>query len=258
METPQAPVVPAANPEGAPPVQPATEVVPQQYAPEPATAPASAPAQAPVESAEETRAKGFQRLADERQLQIYQLQQELERKNQAPAPQPTGNPYDPQTQWTQWMGFELNKTAEAAAEKASERILGTLTNAAQAQYETQWQSAHPEVDIRTVKAFQASRGIRQIDDAYRLMTMDNSLLQARNDGGQQAINQFRQPQQVQGAVSVRGAQSTGGPAQLIFEKMALDFQNSNGAVYNTWSPALQKAFDAEWGLRESSRANGRH
>jgi hypothetical protein len=204
----------------------------------------------------------LQRKLNERQIEVYRLQQEQERlkQQQAQAPQQISqqNPYDPQTDWWNALKWETQQAANRAATESSERTAQRLLEYAQQQsvyqQEQQWAMAHPQVDINLVKGFAQMRGIRTLDDAYALMTLPNQIQSAQTHAAQTAFNQFRQPQNV--ATPVRGGQQAGGTVQLRYEDMARDFQESYGRAYESWSPELKKAFDAETYRRDQAKRGG--
>lgn len=198
-------------------------------------------------------AKHYQSIADQRQAEIYRLQQELQLKQTAQPQQgiTENNPYDPQTDWWNALKWEQNRAAKEAAKSAAEQAMSGVLNFAKQQatlqQEMQWQQAHPNVDINLVKQWGQMNGVNSLDHAYTLMTLPNTIQSAQTQAANTAFNSFRQPQNV--ATPVRGGQQAGGTVQLSYEAMAKEYQESFGKAYETWSPALQKAFNQETARR---------
>ena len=250
----------------------------QKYGAEPSATPSATPqaqgdgqGQVQQNTAQPDPARYFQAEADRQRAENLRLQQQmtsLMQQNQQflqtqQAAQANRNPYDPNTQGTDWWKFEMQSAAKQAAqeaaseaEKRSQRQLETLVTTA---YENSWAQAHPNVDVNMVKAFADQNflgGPNRLDNAFRLMTIPQTVNQVAQATAQQALNQFRQPTNA-GAVPLR---SSGQPSpqtpQLSFAKLAEDFQNTNGAVYNTWPKDIQAAFDKEWSYREGLHTRG--
>lgn len=195
-------------------------------------------------------AKHYQSIADQRQAEIYRLQQELQAR-QAQTPQVQAgtetNPYDPQTDWFNAIKWEQNKAAREAAKSAADQAMNGVLQFAQQQAkiqeENRWQQAHPQVDINLVKQWGQMNGVNNLDHAFTLMTLPSTIQSVQNQAANTAFNQFRQPQNV--ATPVKGGQQAGGTIQLSYDAMAQEFASSNGRAYNQWSPALREAFDRE-------------
>lgn len=211
----------------------------------------------------ETEAKHWQKIANERLLENYRIQQELERLRTIPQAQQTAqqpiqnqNPYDANSDWQSWIRWEQNTAAKSAAQEAAnataQQIMGYAQQQAVLQQEAQWAMQHPGVDVNLVKAFAKSRGISQIDDAFMLMNMPNMLSSVQQQTQQQTFNQFSQPKQ--GAIPVRNA--PGAPnaenTSLSFEKL-LKAYTQNPSIENTWPEGLRQAFQNELFLRSGQR-----
>jgi hypothetical protein len=194
----------------------------------------------------------LQRIANERQLEIYRLQQELNKIQQqmVPAqPEIRRNPYDPQTDPNRWWEWEKSDLARISAEKAAEMSRNEILSLAANAYEQQWIASHPGVDIGAVKAFAQNRGIRDINDAYALMTMKDQMANVAQTTAHLAFNQARQP--TQGAIPLRGSPAGGtGEIVLSFEKLAAEWQSKNGNV--NWPPELLAEFRKEAFRREAA------
>ena len=264
------PLVPTANPPGAPPTPEANAPLSadlSQYAPDQANAPANTPpAQAPVQAqdpAQTQTEQHWQKIANERMIALYQKDQEIERMRQQPQQpqqvqqpqsQQNGNPYA-QDDWANWMRFEISRGQEAAAQLAADRslqgVMGFAQQQATQQAEMNWAMQHPGVDIMAVKAFSKMRGISNIDDAYMLMNMPNMLNSVQQQTTQQAFQNFNQPRQ--GAIPVRGnaGAAVDGQTSLSFEKM-LQAYTQNPSIENTWHPDLKREFFKELHYRSEN------
>lgn len=259
METSQAPEQTPASAQQAPAQVPASASVPDnlQAFVAPTSAPANAPAQVPAQPTAGTpddRVAGLQRLVAQREVEKAQLEQrlaQLEQSRQA-TPSPEQNPYDPNVNWFEALKWEQNRSARIAAQEAVQANQKFFVDMAVNAYEQDWQRQHPDVSLAEVKAFSQQRGIRNIDDAYTLMRMPQTVAQAAQAGQQATLQQFTQPSIA--ATPVRpqagGAQV---PVGLSYEKMAQEFTNTNGRVYNSWSPEVQRLFDHETNMREAAR-----
>lgn len=250
----------AATPQDAPLPTPTNDALPtdlQKYVAEPATVDATAqqappqaqvpPTSQPMQSVEDKRIADFQRELNQRQIALYQAQQEIERLRQSQSiPQQQNqrnqNPHDPNQDWASWLRWENQQAAEMAAQRTREEIMGLAREQARIQQETQWAMAHPNVDINQVKAFASMRGVTNLDDAYTLMTYPTQMASVQQQATMQTIQNYQRPQTM--ATPVRGGQSAG-TVSLSYEKLAADFQNTNGLAYNSWPKELQNAFDRE-------------
>lgn len=277
MDTPQGqtePVSAASQTQGTIDVGSATltpEVI-QKYGVEPSSSPSAAPeaqgganGQVQQQGQPEPDAKHFQSLADQRQAENLRLQRqvdqlmEMQQKvilQQQESSQPK-NPFDAATQPNDYWNWQFEnaatKAARLAAEESRKASREEMVQMFQTSYEQQWQAQHPQVNIEVVKAFQNQRGIRDINDAYTLMTLPQQTAQIAQTQAQAALNQFRQPQN-QGASPLRGSGQAPVQPQLSYEKLAIDFQNTNGSAYDTWPKHLQEAFDKETNLRSAALA----
>lgn len=192
--------------------------------------------------------RGFQGTVDSLRAQILQQQEYMKSLAQQTAPQIQQNPYDPQTQPTEWWREEMRRDREQTIQKTQEVFLGNLTQLARQQAETTWQNSHPNVSIADVKAFAQSRQIGNLDDAYTLMTLP----QSQTNNAINMMTQFQRPQNQ--ATPLRGTQGTSqADMQGRFDKDYSDYVNTNGAIYDTWPPERKAAFDTEWKKRESLR-----
>lgn len=91
-----------------------------------------------------------------------------------------------------------------------------------------------------------------MEDAYTLLTLNNRVQSVASNTAQNALKQFQQPQNQ--AIPLRGTQP-GAPMQtaLRYDELAVQFQNSNGRVYESWPKELQDAFDRETAHRDVAR-----
>jgi hypothetical protein len=192
------------------------------------------------------RLRNAQSIADQRQAEIYRLQQELQTRA-TPTPQQDKNPYDPQSNYEQWDEWRVNKIVERAVENQTKQLVTFAQRQQQQQQEITWQQAHPSVDINLVKQWGQINGVNNLDHAFTLMNLNNTLQTERTQAAQSAFNQFKQPQNV--ATPVRGGQQATGTINLSYEAMAKEYTESYGKAYEQWSPALRQAFDRETASR---------
>lgn len=201
-------------------------------------------------------ARHYQSIADQRQAEIYRLQQELQARQQQQATQVNTeqNPYDPNVDWWNAIKWEQNKAAERAAKLAAEQAMSGVLNYAQQQSrlqeEQRWQQAHPQVDINLVKQWGQMNNVHNLDHAYTLMTLPNTLQATQTYAAQTALKQYQQPQNP--TTPIRGGQQPPSTVSLNYAAMAEEFNRTKGLAYNSWSPALQKAFDQETYRRSDS------
>lgn len=251
---PAAPVV-----QGQPPTEPAAlsgleSIV---VSPEPAATPAALqgePQGQPIEPTQGTQidsmAQHFQRIADQRQAEIYRLQQQLNEVQRPAAPQAEQNPYDPNTNFYAWQSWETNNSAMKAARLASQeteqRFTARLAQAIQQQAEVQWQQSHPGVDINMLKSVVQTRwGVQNptlamIEDAYSLLNFPQQANQLRTQAIQQTFNSFKQPQS--GAQPIRGAVGAGPQVIGVSLAKAMEEYAINPAIADTWPPEFQREF----------------
>ena len=164
------------------------------------------------------------------------------------------DPEPDRNDWAAWIQWQNAKLANKVSEDTERRVMGRFQSMIETAQEQAWQQKHPNVDISVVKGFAQMRGIRELDDAMALMEMQTNVQQVARQTAQQAFNSFRQPQTL--AQPLRGTQSAPAPAQLRYDTLAKEFQESNGTVYNSWSPEIRAMFDRESNLREAQRAAG--
>lgn len=194
-------------------------------------------------------AKHFQSIAEQRQAEIYRLQQEQERMRSemltlmqrvsAPTQQ---NPHDYTTNFPEWNRWENQRLAEQIAEKAREASRQEFAGLIQRASEMQWSQAHPEVDIAAVKAFAQQRGIQRLEDAYTVMKSQETLQTAFSTASAAALRQFQQPQS--GASPIRGAEAAPVQSKVSF-KETLEAWSRNPAIEDTWSPEFKADFERE-------------
>lgn len=194
----------------------------------------------------------------------YQLEQQIQSMQQTQLAllqsqqQRSVNPYDPNThptEWWDWKMQENNKQLLSQAEQAYERKLAGMLQVASQQ---QWINAHPNEDVNAVRNFARSRwGVenptsQHLDDALQLMKYPSQMNTVAQNAINQTFNQFRQPNQT--ASTLRGG--VGGAATVApqgsYEQDAKAYVESNGQVYNTWTPDRQKAFDRETWNRDNA------
>ena len=221
---------------------------------------------APAIEAQPDPVKDLQRIANERQVEIYKLQQQNQEAQQRllelmqgriQQPQVEQNPYDYNMNPMEWFRWENQKVARDVARQASEEARRNtreeITALMQQAQEFQWAQNHPGVDVSAVKAFARMNGIADwnLEAAHRLMTYPAQINQVAQTQAQQALQQFRQ--QPVGAQPLRGAQSAGNPqAGLRYDVLAKQFEDSNGLAYNSWPKEVQQAFDRETNHRYAS------
>lgn len=190
----------------------------------------------------------LQGTVDSLRTQLQATQQQMAQMLQQTAPQAQQNPYDPQTQPNEWWAWRDQQYADTVARKTEERLMGVISNAARSQQESQWQSAHPQVNIADVKAFAQARQIGNLDDAFTLMTLP----QQQRQTVAAAFTQFQRPQN--SAQPLQGAQGAAqGEVQGRFDMDYQAFVQTNGKVYETWDPARRLAFDQEYAKRDAMR-----
>jgi hypothetical protein len=193
-------------------------------------------------------ARHYQSIADQRQAEVYRLQQELQRvqtQTQAQQANSERNPYDPTTQYEQWDEYRINKLLDKGISTYTKQLMDFAAQNQRQQQEQQWQSSHPSVDINLVKQWGQMNGVNNLDHAYTLMTLPNTFQAVQNQANKTAFNQFTQPQTQNVSTPTRGGQQAGGTIQLSYDAMAAEFANSKGRVYEQWSPELRRAFDTE-------------
>lgn len=257
------PSTPEADAMQAPPAQEANAGLPadvQQFVVQQPAAEGNAmqpPPQGQMSAQQRTEADAhWQKIAQERLVQQYQLQQEVERlrqeslARQQQTQSPNQNPYDANQDWQSWIKWEQQAAARVAAQEAISGIMGFAQQQAAIQQEQQWAAQHPNVDIMQVKAFQKMRGIQNMDDAYTLMTMPMMMNSVQTQAAQQTINQFRQPQV--GASAVRAGQAEG-QTLLSYEGM-LRAYNANPKVEDSWPQSIRDMF---WKETYGRQAAGR-
>lgn len=250
----------AADPQGQQtPATPAAAFDPSPYLPDVQPAPSQpgvTPGQTAITPPVFDAAKHFQSIADQRLAENLRLQQELQRYQQSqPTPASSGaiqpNPFDPQKDWASWMRFENQQAARMASQEALQGFRQELQGVLQQSAEAQWAQGHPGTDINAVKAFAQMRGIRDLNDAFALMTLPNQLAQVQSQTAQSTLQQFRQP--VQGATPIRGSQSTATPQaqQMSYVKLAEAYAN-NPNIEASWPAEVRDAFWKETNARQSA------
>ena len=244
-----------AQPQGQPvPATPAAAFDPSLYAPDDpnATSQPGVPQGQPTPTQPAfDPARHFQSIADQRLAENLRLQQELQRlQSQAPQTPQTiqQNPYDPNKDWASWIRFENQAAARQAAQESANAVRQEFQGLFQQASEAQWAQAHPGTDINAVKSFAQMRGIRDLNDAFTLMTLPNQLAAAQSQASQQTINQFRQPNS--GAAPIRGTQGVNAPIQpqMSYAKLAAAYA-SNPDVEESWPVEVREAFWKETNLR---------
>jgi hypothetical protein len=198
--------------------------------------------QGAVQNDIEERFRKMQSIADQRQVENYRLQQQIQEIQTRLTSQPQqeqANPFDPQTHGPQWIAYETQKAADRASQKTAESFQKVLMDGLRQQQEMQWQAQHPDVDLNHVKAWAQMNGVSNLDHAYTLMTLPNQFNNVARNASAQTINSVRQPQGV--ANPVRGGQPAGGNPQYDFQQMLKQY-NENPNVESQWPPEVAQAF----------------
>jgi hypothetical protein len=220
--------------------------------------PAPASAEPPVQGAvqgQDDSLRNIQSIADKRQAEIYKLQQtnELLMRQVLEAQKPVqaqGNPYDPNTNWPEWMRYETQQATRQAAEGARQATQEQNQIFMQNLAENAWVNQHPGVDVADIKAFNRQNGIAEwnLDAGYKLLTMPNVMSGIAQAAQGQVMEQFRKPQT--GAIPVRGS-STGIQAEpkWNFAKLLVAV-NGNPAILDALPPNVRSDFEKELYARQ--------
>lgn len=225
----------------------------QQFVVEPQK-PAEPQVQGQAPAQPDPNASELLRLANQRYAENMALREQITRLQQQqpqPAPAQGANPHDPNTDWPNWIRFENKAAAQEAAMQTLQMVVQQAQQFSRQNQEAQWQQAHPNVDINSVKAFAEFKGVRELDDAYALMTMGQQIQGAVQQAQQTVFNQFRQP--ANPAQPLRGGMGSGAPVSLSFEKM-LEAYTQNPNIENGWNPQLREMFHRELDVRASMGA----
>lgn len=198
-----------------------------------------------LESLEQQKAH-FQSIADRRYQELLLAQAKLTQvpSGQSPEAEST-NPYNMQNDFPNWFRYEQKRSSKEAVQEAIGQIFQRAESMTRAQQESQWVASHPGVDIEAVKAFGQVRGVRELDDAYALMTMTQREAGVAASAVQQTVNQIRQPNT---ATPLRG-QPVGQPGKQSYESL-LTAYNANPDIEKAWTPQLREAFWEETRARD--------
>ena len=204
----------------------------------------------------------FQNLYNRTLAENFALQQRLQKQmetSQQQVQRPPQNPYDPQTQSAEWWRHENQTMARTAAEEARRATREEFGQVIQTFQKQQWLSTHSQemqrlgITQEHLEAFNQMNGIPpdNYEVGLKLMMLPTQMNNVARQAQQQTINNFRQPQT--GAIPIRGGlPSIVQTPQYSYEVDALEYQNTSGRVYDTWTPEKQQAFDAETDLRRVS------
>ena len=201
------------------------------------------------------QAKHFQRLAEQRQVENYRLQQQLlemqQRTIQPQQQSQNANPYDPNTQPTEWWRAENQRMINEAVEKVAQAQRQEFTNMIGTYSALQWQQQHQDVDINAIQAFQRVRGITNLDDAYKLWKLDNSVPFNNPNPG------FIPAQPRTNIAPIRNVQGAGEPptAGWSFDKLLQQEANNPGTVARLEQqyPGIQDSFRKELLFRRANQ-----
>lgn len=202
----------------------------------------------------------YQTLYNQTLAEKLALQQQLQALTQASQPQTQqGDPRpDPQTDWAGYLKWEIRSGQRELLQQFREEEKRNWQGALQQASDMEWARQHPNLDIGQVKAFAQARQIGNLDDAATLMTLPQMVNQVQRNASNQTMNNFRQPVTNPFAAPIRPGGGTQGPTQLVFAKLAQEYQETFGKAYESWTPDMRAAFDKEWGQLEASRgSNGR-
>lgn len=210
---------------------------------------------APQQS-EADRYRAIQGERDRMQAENYRLQEQFAQTQQqynelalrlVPQQQPNTNPYDPQSQTEQYWDWKLdskNKQLLAEAERMYEnKFMGMVQQAS----EQSWAQQHPNVDVRNIKAQIKQRygidnpPLQMLDDYHRIMTEPTRLQTVAQNAGQQALQNFRQPQTGATPIKPNGGMPVGQPTYKYEDLVAAVNQRGEG-VLNSLPKADQDEF----------------
>lgn len=243
------------NPQGQVQTPPADGLPVQQ---QPDTPPAAQQGQA--QGQVDPNVQAVIQLANQRQAEIYRLQQQVEQLSQRfqqQQPQAPQNPFDPNTQGLDYWKWEQNRLAEEASQRTAQNIISSLMQFQAQQSESQWQAAHPQYNIDLVKEFARVNFHTQtftpqvLDNAVALMNLPQTTQTLTTQTGINTVNQFMRPNSAQ---PVHGGQpATNQIPQASFEKDMAEYIRTNGRVEASWPKERQEAFKLEWARREEAR-----
>jgi len=231
---------------------------------DPNASPASSDGQGAVPEDVQHQLRTTQGAVDSLRAQLLQQQQMMQQMMQQREPQqtpaPTTNPYDPQTQSTEWWRHEIRMGQESAVQKAQQGMMQVIAQAAQQAAEQQWQARHPETSVDMVKMYaRMNMGFepqtdKALDMIYQLMTMPNQVQTAQTNAVNQFYSQARQP--VNPATPLRGGPAPAAPGKVSFDDVLRQYAQ-NPEIENTWSPEFRAAFEQELGARNALIKKGR-
>lgn len=250
LEEPQGQVQPepadlsTLTPFQAEPVQPATPAQPAQ-------------GQVPVQPVvQEQSAAYFQSEYNKALAKSYALEAELARYQQQPPQmqqqsQPQANPYDMATQYEPWLNWRDEQNRQRIVREVEERNQQWLGNLLQQTQEAQWGQQHPGIDINMVKGWMRANGVSNINHAFTLMTLPQTL-QAT---AQAAITQ-QSPIRQQTAQPLRNTQSAASAQQSYRFDTTLKAYTDNPNIADSWPKDFKDGFFRELHLR-NEMAQGR-
>lgn len=185
--------------------------------------------------------------ANEMAAQLQQMQQ-LVSGLQKPQAEQT-NPHNYQEDFPAWYRWEQESLRTSIVSEVSGKTQENFSNMVRQAQDLTWQQNHPDVDVGLVKQFQQSRGIPDIEDAYKLMTFESQLHAATAQGRADMLTQVTQPQ----TASPLSGQGGGGVPQGQAFAPLLEAYARDSSIENTWTPEVRAAFHAELNLRDRAR-----
>jgi hypothetical protein len=249
-------VVPASNPtEGAPVQEPSNQQVQAQV---PQSQEPSNLQGGGNQNDWAAQIRGQQAVTDRMQAQLMQMQQQqMAFQPQQQFNQPLQqNPYDPNTHGQDYWRWEMRQMSQDVAKQTRQELLGVIEQASTRQQEIQWQTQHPNIDINHVKAWGQANGVVNLDHAYTLMTLPNTMQNVQQATFNQTFNQARQP--ITSATPLNRGQATNSPIQpKVSFADTLKQWEANPNIEDTWSAEFKADFDRELNIRNSQiRNNG--
>lgn len=188
-----------------------------------------------------------QQLKQIQELQLAQLRQ------QQPAVE--RNPYDPQTEPDKWWKYEMESYGRRIVEESEKRWEQRIQNAIQQTQEMNWINQHQAemarqgITVDHIKAYNRMNGIPEwnLDVGWKLMNLPSVVANVARQTQQQTINSIRQPQGANPVKNTMPASNISG--KYSYEKLAREFEETQGRCYNSWSKEIQDAFDEETRFR---------
>lgn len=200
--------------------------------------------------------RGLQSVVDRSRAEQQQLQYQLaQTQNQLselmgkiqPQQQAPTNPYDPNSQPSEWWSWDRRAAINEAVSISEQRVQNQFMGLIQQASEQSWIQQHPNIDVNGIKAQIKMRygvdkpSTQMIEDFHNFSQTGSQMQQVAQTASQQTAQNFRQPQTGATPIKPNGGMPVGQPTYK-YEDLVRAVNERGEGVLNSLPKADQDEF----------------